>query len=121
MFTSHFRIFTVLLLQSVLYTTKWNSGDHIKEDVKTNKEFSMFSQQYFSGFQGYKAALFGVRFPKFVLKLWEPHTQADFSPTDLYVNRNHGNLYPFSVHVVTFTFHYQLMHLLIKNTFTVHI
>ena len=30
-------------------------------------------------------------------------------------------LYPFSVHVVTFTFHYQLMHLLIKNTFTVHI
>ena len=32
-----------------------------------------------------------------------------------------NNLYPFSVHVVTFTFHYQLMHLLIKNTFTVHI
>jgi hypothetical protein len=31
------------------------------------------------------------------------------------------HLYPFSVHVVTFTFHYQLMHLLIKNTFTVHI
>jgi len=30
-------------------------------------------------------------------------------------------LYPFSVHVVTFAFHYQLMHLLIKNTFTVHI
>ena len=25
------------------------------------------------------------------------------------------NLYPFSVHVVTFTFHYQLMHLLIKT------
>jgi len=31
------------------------------------------------------------------------------------------NLYPFSVHVVTFTFHYQLMHLLIRNPFTVHI
>ena len=31
------------------------------------------------------------------------------------------HLYPFSVHVATFTFHYQLMHLLIKNTFTVHI
>ena len=30
-------------------------------------------------------------------------------------------LYPFSVHVVTFTFHYQLMHLLIKNPFIVHI
>ena len=35
-------------------------------------------------------------------------------------NQEH-NLYPFSVHVVTFTFHNQLMHLLIKNTFTVHI
>ena len=32
-----------------------------------------------------------------------------------------ARLYPFSVYVVTFTFHYQLMHLLIKNTFTVHI
>ena len=26
------------------------------------------------------------------------------------------SLYPYSMHVVTFTFHYQLMHLLIKNT-----
>jgi len=32
-------------------------------------------------------------------------------------NRNVANLYPFPVHVVTFTFHYQLTHLLIKNTF----
>jgi len=31
------------------------------------------------------------------------------------------DLYPFSVHVVIFNFYYQLMHLLIKNTFTVHI
>ena len=30
-------------------------------------------------------------FPKFVPKLWETHTQADFSPTDLHVNRNHGS------------------------------
>jgi len=28
---------------------------------------------------------------------------------------HHHHLYPFSVHVVTFTFHYQLMHLLIKT------
>ena len=27
----------------------------------------------------------------------------------------YGYLYPFSVHVVTFTFHYQHMHLLLKN------
>ena len=32
-----------------------------------------------------------------------------------------SDLYPFSVHVVIFNFYYQLMHLLIKNTFTVHI
>jgi len=31
------------------------------------------------------------------------------------------SLYPFSTHVVIFNFYYQLMHLLIKNTFTVHI
>ena len=67
-----------------------NSGDHIKEAGKTNKEFLMFSQQRFSGFLGYEAELFDVWFPKFVPKLWEPHTRADFSPTDIYVNRNHG-------------------------------
>jgi len=67
------------------------TGDHIQEAVKTNKEFSIFSQQCFSGFLGYKAALFGVWFPKFVLELWEPQTQADFSPTDLHINRNHGS------------------------------
>jgi hypothetical protein len=57
MFTAYFRIFTVLLLQSVLYMNKWNGGDHIKEAVKTNREFSMFLEQHFSGFLGYKAAV----------------------------------------------------------------
>ena len=35
------------------------------------------------------------------------------------INYLFDNLYPFSVHVVIFNFYYQLMHLLIKNTFTV--
>jgi len=32
-----------------------------------------------------------------------------------HISTSLDNLYPFSVHVVTFTFHYQLMHLLIKT------
>ena len=66
-------------------------SSHKRGRKNQQRIFDVLTAVFFSGFLGHKAALFGVWFPKFVPKLWEPHTQTHFSPTNLYVNRNHGS------------------------------